>query len=83
MSAWSPQPNQICAVWLDLTSPLTVAVLSRVVSVAQAQLRKARSPAKVLVHPTAGHGGFIADPAYQQRVVDEFATLLLASEGRL
>ncbi len=56
---------------------------SKGVLAAQGQLRKARSPAKVLVHPTAGHGGFIADPAYQQHVVDEFASLLLACEGRL
>ena len=50
---------------------------------AQTQLQRARSPAKVLLHPTAGHGGFIADPAYQQHIVDEFAGLVLASEGRL
>ncbi len=65
-----------------VSSSETVAGLSRGVVAAQGQLRKARSTAKVLIHPTAGHGGFIADPAYQQHVVDEFASLLLAAEGR-
>ena len=68
---------------IGVDSARTVAALSKACESSQAQLRKARSAAKVLVHPTAGHGGFIADPAYQQQVVNEFASLLLASEGRL
>ena len=49
----------------------------------QSQLRKAGSSAKIVVHPTAGHGGFIADPAYQRRIAADFAALILEAEGRL
>lgn len=40
-----------------------------------AQLKAAANGAKVLVHPTAGHGGYLVDHKYQEQLVEEVRSL--------
>ena len=40
-----------------------------------AQLKAAPNGAKVLVHPTAGHGGYLVDHEYQKALVQEVKEL--------
>ena len=41
-----------------------------------AQLQAARSSAVLMLHPTAGHGGFLLDGAFQAQLVREMCSLL-------
>lgn len=38
---------------------------------------------EVVVHPTAGHGGFLVDEAFQRRLAQNVARLVAAAEGQL
>lgn len=40
-----------------------------------AQLKAAANDVKVLVHPTAGHGGYLVDHEYQKALVQEVKSL--------
>ena len=40
-----------------------------------AQLQASPLPAKVIIHPTAGHGGYLLDQQFQQNLVAEVAEL--------
>ena len=40
------------------------------------QLQVAKSSACVMLHPTAGHGGFLLDAAFQARLVSEIRDVL-------
>ena len=45
----------------------------------QKQLQAAKSSARVFVHPTAGHGGFLTDFAFQDQMIGELRLLLTDS----
>ena len=40
-----------------------------------AQLEASPLPAKVIVHPTAGHGGYLLDQQFQENLVQEVKML--------
>lgn len=38
--------------------------------------------AEVVVHPTAGHGGFLVDHPFQRRLARRIASLAAAADGK-
>jgi hypothetical protein len=48
---------------------------------AAAQLKASSSKASVILHPTAMHGGFLLDPKFQLRLIEEVKALANAASS--
>ena len=58
-------------------APISLYATERLACCSQAQLASVGSAARVLLHPTATHGGFLLDFGFQAKIIEEIKLILL------